>query len=554
MTHPETTRSGGRILVDNLIAHGADSAFCVPGESYLAVLDALYDNAGLRLTTCRHESGATFMAEAYGKLTGRPGIAFVTRGPGASNASAGVHVARQDSTPMILFIGQVPRCMRDREAFQEVDFAAMYAPLAKWAAQIDDPARIPEYISRAFHTATAGRPGPVVLALPEDVLSETACVADTGPFEPVLVSPASAQVAAVRERLEAAQRPLLLVGGGGWTERAAADIAAFAEASNVPVGTAFRRQDHFDNTHPCYAGHLGLGIDPKLAESVREADLIVAIGPRLGDKTTGGYTLLESPRPRQALVHVHPGPEELGRVYRPDLAVCSHPAAFATALAAVEPIDGSRWRPWRERLRSQYEAHHRPLDTPGPVQLGEIVTWLGQRLGPDAIIANGAGNYAAWVHRHYPYRGFHTQLAPTSGSMGYGLPAALAAKLTCPERDVVCFAGDGCLQMTIQELATAAQYRLGIVVIVVNNGLYGTIRMHQAMHYPGRVKNTELVNPDFVQLARAYGLHGERVERTADFAEAFERALTVNGPALIELPTLADVIAPGRTLSSMEQD
>lgn len=544
-------RTGGRILVDALRIHGADMAFCVPGESYLAALDALYDTPELHLVTCRHESGATFMADAYAKLTGRPGIAFVTRAPGATNASAGVHVAFQDSTPMILLIGQVARGMSDREAFQEVDFRAMYAPLAKWAAQIEDAARIPEYINRAFHTATAGRPGPVVLALPEDVLTDTVAVADTRPYVPALTHPSAADMAALRERLASAERPFMIVGGSGWSAETATRVMAFAAANDLPAGTSFRRQDYFDNAHPCYAGHVGIGIDPQLAQAIRSADLILALGARLGDKTTGGYSLLRAPQPEQALIHIHSGPEELGRVYRADLPICSSTASFATALQALTPATSERRRAWRESLHAAYETHHHPVANPGPVQLGEIVAWLGERLGADAIAVNGAGNYAAWVHRHYPYRRYRSQLAPTSGSMGYGLPAAVAAKLVHPQRDVVCFVGDGEIQMTMQEFGTAVQNRLHIVVLVVNNGLYGTIRMHQEMHYPGRVKNTELVNPDFAALARAYGAHGERVETTAAFFDAFERAYAVDGPALIDIRVDPDAIAPGRSLSTL---
>ncbi len=551
MSNEATERSGGRILVDALRIHGADMAFCVPGESYLAVLDALYDTPEIRLVTCRHESGATMMADAYGKLRGRPGIALVTRAPGATNASAGVHVAFQDSTPLILLIGQVARDVSDREAFQEVDFRAMFAPLAKWAAQIENAERIPEYLGRAFHTATSGRPGPVVLALPEDMLTDRVTVADTRPYVPVVTHPGAEDMAILRERLAQAQRPFVIVGGGGWSTSAAAQIMAFAAASDLPIGTSFRCQDYVDNTHPCYAGHVGIGVDPQLAQAIRSADLILAVGPRLGDKTTSGYTLLHAPQPEQTLIHVHSDPNEPGRVYRAEMPICSTPPAFAAALAALKPVSGAHRKTWRESLHARYLEHRRPLPNSGPVQLGEIVAWLGERLGPDAIVTNGAGNYAAWVHRHYPYRRYRSQLAPTSGSMGYGLPAAVAAKLACPERDVVGIVGDGDFQMTQQELGTAAQNRLDLVIIVINNGLYGTIRMHQEMHYPGRVKNTELVNPNFATLARAYGAHGETVTTTADFAEAFERAHAAPGPALIEIRLDPDAIAPGRSLGAL---
>ena len=548
-------RSGGQILVDQLRIHGADMAFGVPGESYLAVLDALHDAPEIRFLVCRQEGGAAMMADAYGKLTGRPGLCFVTRGPGATSASAGVHIAFQDSTPMILFIGQVARGQLDREAFQEIDYRRMYGQLAKWVAQIDDPARLPEYVSRAYHTATAGRPGPVVLALPEDMLTERVAAEDAGPYRPVVTHPGPEQMAALRERLARAERPFVLLGGGGWTATACADIQAFAEASGLPVGAAFRCQDYFDNAHPNYVGDVGIGLNPKLGRRIRESDLLLVTGARLGEMTTGGYSLIDIPRPRQSLIHVHAGAEELGRVYQPELAINATPPAFAAAARALAPIADPPWAEWTRAARADYEENIRPTRGPGPVQMAEIVAWLRGRLPPEAIVTNGAGNYTAWVHRFHQYRRYRTQLAPTSGSMGYGLPAAVAAKAVRPAQPVICFAGDGCFLMHGQELATAVQYGLGIVVIVVNNGMYGTIRMHQEREYPGRVSSTGLTNPDFAAYARAFGAGGEAVERTEDFApafeRAFERAMAAGGPSLIELRLDPEAITPRSSLSEI---
>lgn len=545
-------RSGGQILVDALRIHGTDHAFCVPGESYLAVLDALFDSP-IQLTVCRQEGGAAMMADAYGKLTGRPGICFVTRGPGATNASAGVHVAHQDSTPMILFIGQVARDTAEREAFQEIDFRRMYGPLCKWVAQIDQAERIPEFVSRAFRTATSGRPGPVVLALPEDMLTERVEAVDTAPFEAARPYPEPAAMERLHGYLKDARRPLVIAGGSGWGARACSDLRTFAEASALPVGVSFRRQDLIDNRSPSYAGEVGIGINPKLARRVRDADLLLVAGARLGEKTSSGYKLFDIPVPAQKLVQVHAGAEELGRVYQPDLPILAAPAHFAAAARALEPIAEPRWQEWTAAAHADFEVWNTPVQSPGGVQLAEIVGWLTERLPEDAIVCNGAGNYCTWVQRFYRYRGFRTQLAPTSGSMGYGTPAAVAAKRIHPDRTVVGFAGDGCFLMTGQELATAAQYGLGVIFIVINNGMYGTIRMHQEREYPGRVSGTGLVNPDFAALARAYGATGTLVERTADFADAFEQALTAGGPALIELRIDPDAIGPGRRLSDIRR-
>jgi acetolactate synthase-1/2/3 large subunit len=545
MAEPTNRRSGGQILVDQLKIHGVDLAFCVPGESYLAVLDALYDaRNAIRLITCRQEGGAANMAEAYGKLTGRPGICFVTRGPGATNASIGVHTAMQDSTPMILFVGQVARDQAEREAFQEVDYRRMFAPLAKWVAQIDDPARVPELVSQAFHRAVAGRPGPVVIALPEDMLIATAEVEDAWPYKIVRPHPGADELQAMRAMLAKASRPFLLVGGGGWSVDAVRDITAFAEANDLPVGASFRCQDLIDNRHRNYVGHVGIGIDPALAARVKTADVLLVVGSRLGEMTTSGYTLVHVPTPKQTLIHVHAGAEELGRVYQPALPINAGMAQFAAAARALKPLDSSRWAAWTAGARGEYLETLQSRRHAGALQMPEVMAFLRERLPPDAIVANGAGNYTTWVHRFYQYRRYRTELAPTSGAMGYGLPAAVAAKAMHPERTVVCFAGDGCFLMSGQELATAVQHGLAIIVIVVNNGMYGTIRMHQEREYPERPIGTDLVNPDFVALARAYGAHGELVETTEQFAPAFERALASGKPALLELRLDPDAITP----------
>jgi acetolactate synthase-1/2/3 large subunit len=544
-------RTGAQVLVDQLKIHGADTVFCVPGESFLAVLDALYDANSISLVTCRQEGGATMMADAYGKLTGRPGIAMVTRGPGATNASAGLHVAMQDSTPLILFIGQVARETLEREAFQEIDYRRMFGQLAKWVAEIDDPRRIPEFLSRAYHTATSGRPGPVVLALPEDMLTEMVEVADAQPFRPVETWPGAPVMAELRQRLAAAKRPFLLLGGSAWDADGVAAIQAFAAVNQLPVGCGFRRQDRFDNAHPCYAGDIGIGVNAKLAQRIKDSDLLIAVGPRLGEMLTGGYTLLAIPTPRQPLVHVHPDPEELGRVYQPTLAINATPRAFARAAAALAPIADPPWAKATAAAHQDYLANRTAPRSPGEIQMGEIMLWLDAQLPPDAIVTNGAGNFATWVHRFHQYRRFGTQLAPTSGSMGYGFPAAVAAKIVHPDRAVICVAGDGDFLMTGQELATAVHRRLGVIVLLVNNGMYGTIRMHQERHHPGRVIGTDLHNPDFAALARAYGAHGELVERTADFAAAFERARAAGGPAIIELRLDPEALTIRQTLSEI---
>jgi acetolactate synthase-1/2/3 large subunit len=545
-------RTGGRILVDQLVVHGSDHAFTVPGESFLPVLDAFYDvRDRLKLVVCRHEAAAANMAEAYGKLTNRPGLCFVTRGPGASHAAIGVHTAFQDSTPMILFIGDVGSDFREREAFQEVDFSKMFAPLSKWAARIDSAERIPEFVSRAFHVATSGRRGPVVLALPEDMLSESDDVADARHFSPVEAHPGPEAMDRLQKLLSAAKRPLVVLGGSGWTREATNDMQRFVEANALPCACAFRFQDLFDNRHEQYVGDVGIGINPVLAERVRSSDLLLVVGARLGEMTTSGYTLLESPVPRQKLVHVHPGPEELGRVYEPELAILSGMAPFARAAAAMAPVATPPWATSAPEARADYIAWTSRREMPGRAQMWDVVDWIGRHVPDDAIYCNGAGNFTTWLHRFHRYRGYRTQLAPTSGAMGYGVPAAVAAKIVRPERTVVCFAGDGDFLMSGQEIATAVQYNAPVIFIVVNNGMYGTIRMHQEKHYPGRVIGTDLVNPHFAAFARSFGAVGEIVEDTAQFGAAFDRCLAANKPALIEVRIDPQAITPSTTLDAI---
>ena len=547
-------RHGGQILVDQLREEGCDMTFCVPGESFLAALDGLHGQNDIRTIVCRQEGGATMMADAYAKMTGRPGVAFVTRGPGATNAAIGVHVARQDSTPMILFVGQAGSDMLGREAFQEVDFPAMFTPLAKWAAEIRDTARIPEYIARATHTALSGRPGPVVLSLPEDMLSAASDAATVPASRTAEAHPGEADMAAVADALAKAERPLLIVGGPGWSQRVRDDLTAFAEAWNLPVTAMFRGQSCMDNRHSNYAGHAGIGIDPALAEKIRSADLILAMGPRLGEITTSGYTLLTPPAPRKKLIHVHPGAEEIGSVYRADIPITCSLRAFAARLSGLTPPKSIPWAGWTRNARAGYEAFSLPRETPGDVKFEQIVTHVSDALPDDAIITNGAGNYTAFVHRYTQYKGHHSQLATTSGTMGYGLPAAIGGQLAAPERKVVCYAGDGCFLMNGQELATAVRYNLPIVIIVVNNGMYGTIRMHQERNYPGRVSGTKLQNPDFAAYARSFGANGETVLKTADFASIFDAALNADRPTVIELKIDPEAITPTATLSEIRNN
>ena len=546
------TATGGRLLVNALRTHGADMAFIVPGESYLAVIDALYDErAHIRLVVCRQEGGAAFMAEAYGKLTGRPGICMVTRGPGATNASIGVHTAFQDSSPMILFIGQIGSDVVEREAFQEIDYRRMFGQMAKWVAQIDRADRVGEYVSHAFHVATSGRPGPVVLSLPEDMLVAEAPVVPLQRYQRIKAHPGAADMDRVGAMLAEAQRPLLLLGGGDWDASGCADIRAFAQAWNLPVGCSFRRQDLLDNRHANYVGEIGIATGAELKKRVQESDLVLAVGPRLGEMTTGGYTLFDIPRLRQRFVHVHPGADELGRVYQADLMINAGMQEFAAAIRTLPAPAAIPWKARTETMRAEYLKTLEPVATPGALNMSEVVAWLRERLPAGSILTNGAGNFSGWPQRFYTYTGFRTQLGPTNGAMGYGVPAAVSAKLVHPERTVVCFSGDGDFMMTGQELATAMQYSAAVLFIVVNNGMYGTIRMHQERDYPARVHGTALSNPDFVALAQAYGAHGELVERTADFAPAFERAVQSGRAALLELRVDPEAITTRTTLSAI---
>ena len=542
-------RTGGRILVDQLELNGADLAFCLPGESYLPVLDALYDSP-IRLVTCRHEQGASNAAEAYGKLTRRPGICLVTRGPGATQAAVGVHTAKQDSSPMILLVGQVPRAFRGREAWQELDYTEVFGGIAKAAWEVDSAARIPEHVAEAFSTALSGRPGPVVLSLPEDVLAEEADVEDGARVEAPLREPQAEELERLRTLLAGAEHPLVIVGEGGWTAETSRDVQAFCEGNELPVACAFRCQDFVDNRSPSYVGVLGVAMDEAIAARLRDADLVLAIGGRLGEVPTRRYTLLEAPDPRQTLIRVHPDAGELGRVYEPDLAIVATLPEAASALRALDPVE-SRWREWTAAARAEYEANlrHEPME--GEVDLGDVMAFLRHRLPGDAIQTCGAGNFTVWAHRFAEFTQFGTQACPRSGSMGYGLPAAVAAQLVHPQRVVVCFTGDGDFVMSSPELATAVQYELPIVVLLVNNGMYATIRMHQERQFPGRVIGTDLDNPEFPALARAYGAHGERVERTGEFEGAFERALASGKPSVLELPVDPEQISPRVRLSEL---
>jgi len=560
MSSNTSLRLAGHALVEALIAQGVDTAFGVPGESFLAVLDGFHEHREeIRFIACRQEGGASFMAEAQGKLTGRPGICFVTRGPGATNASIGLHTAFQDSTPMILFIGQVASDQRDREAFQEVDYRQMFGPgtlgMAKWVGEVHDPHRLPEYVARAFHTAMQGRPGPVVLVLPEDMLTQATNAPVLPRIEPALAWPAPADLHSLRERLLAAERPLVIAGGGGWTSAACRALQSFAEDWQLPVGCAFRFQDLFDNRHPLYAGDVGIGINPELAQRVRDADLIIAIGPRLGEMTTSGYTLLQAPRPQQQLVHIHAGAEELGRVYSADLMINASMACAAPALAAMAAPDQVKWAAWTEQAHADYEANlvQKPVS---PLDMTDVVKTLSTLMPEGTIFTNGAGNYSGWLHRFHQYTGLHqhgkTQLAPTSGAMGYGVPAAVAAALL-QDRWVVNIAGDGDFLMTGQELATATGYGAKkLISIVVDNGTYGTIRMHQEREYPGRVSGSDLFNPDFAALARAYGwVAGTVVELTEAFEPALRAALAADKPTLIHLRLSTDVSTSRTTLTAL---
>lgn len=547
-------RSGGRVLVDALIGHGVDTVFGVPGESYLASLDAFWESRNaIRYIVCRHEGGAANMAEGYAKLTGKPGVCFVTRGPGACHASIGLHTGFQDSTPMLLLIGQVQREAADREAFQEVDFRRMFGPLAKWVGQIDDARRIPEMVSHAFHTTMAGRPGPVVLALPEDMQRDRVEVADLPPYQRVAAHPGAADMARLRELLAAAKRPLLMVGGGGWTETAARDITAFARANAIPAIASFRCQDYVDNAEPIYAGDLGTGSNPKLFERVRQADLLLVAGARLGEITTQGYKLLAPPKLAQTLIHVHADPEEPGRVYYADLAINAGPVGFAAAAAALAPVDHRAWDEWTKAARADYEATQAPAPCPGALDMNVVMRVLQEKLPADSIVVNDAGNFTGWVQRYWRFRSYRTQIGPTSGAMGYAVPAAIGCKVAAPERRVICFVGDGGFLMSGQELATALQYGADPLILVVNNGSYGTIRMHQEREFPGRVSGTELKNPDFAAYARSFGAFGATVARTADFAPALAEALRSGRAALLDLRIDPEAISTRTSLSAIRE-
>ncbi|KQY81730.1 thiamine pyrophosphate-binding protein [Pelomonas sp. Root1444] len=559
---PTPSRLAGHKLVEALIAQGVDTAFGVPGESYLAVLDGFHEYADqIRFIACRQEGGAAFMAEAQGKLTGRPGICFVTRGPGATNASIGLHTAFQDSTPMILFIGQVASDQRDREAFQEVDYRQMFGPgtlgMAKWVGEVHDAERLPEYVARAFHTAMQGRPGPVVLVLPEDMLTKPITAPVVAPARPAEAAPTPTALAELRERLAAAKQPLVIAGGGGWTAEATAALQTFAEAWQLPVGCAFRFQDLFDNAHPNYAGDVGIGINPRLAARVKAADLILAIGPRLGEMTTGGYTLLQAPRPAQQLIHIHAGAEELGRVYTGELLINASMSQAAPALAGLTPPADIAWRDWTAAAHADYEANLVPTPV-APLDMAEVIRLIDAKLPEGTIFTNGAGNYSGWLHRFHRYTALHrfgrTQLAPTSGAMGYGVPAAVAAALLQDERWVVNIAGDGDFLMTGQELATATGYGAKkLLVIVVDNGTYGTIRMHQEREYPGRVSGSDLFNPDFAKLAEAFGFAALYAENTGQVGPALDAAIAAGKPALLHLRLSSDVSTSRSTLTAIRE-
>jgi acetolactate synthase I/II/III large subunit len=544
-------RHGGKILIDQLEAQGASCAFTVPGESFLAALDGLHDSNRIKTIICRQEGGASMMAEAWGKITGEPGVCFVTRGPGLANAMSGLHVAQQDSTPMVLFVGLPDSQHEDREAFQEIETKSLLGSFVKWAAVIRQTDRIPEYVSHAYHLARSGRPGPVVLGLPEDMLAAECDAGDARAAQIADCRPSAEALAQLQQTLATAKRPLLIVGGPGWSTTAKTALESFASRFQLPVASAFRYQDYMDNRHRCYVGCAGIGIEPVLGKAIRDADLLIVVGARLGEMTTSAYSLLKVPNPNQQLVHVHPSADELGSVYRADLPILASTQRFAEALGGLEPTFDIAWSSHTENLRAAYCAFLEPVNMPGSVKLADVVRMTSEILPADAFVTNGAGNYAGFLHRYFQYKAYRTQLAPTSGSMGYGLPAAIAAKIAHPARVVVNFQGDGCFLMTGQELATAVQYGLPIITIVANNGMYGTIRMHQEREYPRRVVGTTLMNPDFAAYARSFGADGYSIEATADFAPALRSALKSNRPALIELKLDPEAISPRQTLAAI---
>ena len=533
-------RHGGQILIDQLKIQGVKRVFCIPGESYLPALDGLY-GSGIETVVGRQEGGVAMMAEASGKLTGRPGVAFVTRGPGATNASAGIHIAFQDSTPMVLFIGQVDSSQRDREAFQEVDYKKMFTPLAKWVAEIDKTERIPEYVSRAFSVAVSGRPGPVILSLPEDILFAKSNVIDAPKIKPLRQMISEIDVKEIITKLKNASNPFIIVGGSGWSLEASKSLGKFAKSLGIPVGTSFRCQDYLDNYHPNYVGDVGIGINPELLKRIKMADCILVLNARLGEMTTGGYSMFDIPKTKQYLIHIHPDPNELGSVYQPDIGLVCNSADFIQKAAEISK-DSQRKPPIKER--KSYEAWQKVITTPGDVKMEIVIKELSKTISEKTIITNGAGNYNGWLHRYFKYRGWRTQVGSTSGSMGYGLPAAVAAKLMYPNNEVICLSGDGCFQMTMQEFGTACQYGLNIIVIISNNSIYGTIRMHQEREFPGRPSGTSMLNPNFADLAKSYGGYGEVVLKTNQFLNALERAREANKPAIIDLRTDPKAITP----------
>ena len=546
-------RHGGRVLVDQLRRHGTDTIFTVPGESFLAVLDALHDEPAIRTVVCRHESGAGIMAEAHARLRGDIGVCFVTRGPGATHASVAVHNASMSGTPLLLFVGQVPTAHRGRRAFQEVDFEAFFGPLAKWAVEVDRPERLSSIVTEAARVAREGRPGPVVVSLPEDVLAAEVSVADAPVASPPQrPSPAAAEMAELRSLLGNSSRPLVIVGGGTWTADAGRSLAAWAERNHLPVAVSFRRQDYLHNDSPSYVGYAGVGTAPSLARRITDADLIVAIGTRLGDTTTGGYTLLEPPIPRQTLVHVHPDAAELGSVYQPHLGIHAGAIETVAALDATVSLDSAPWRDWAAAARADYETTLLLPPAPGTLDFGQVVAYLDQHLPPESVLTNGAGNFSQWPQRFYRFKQYGTQLGSQSGAMGYAIPAAVAAKLHAPEAPVVAFCGDGDFLMTAQELATAVRYEAPIIVLVINNNMFATIRVHQERTYPDRPSASDLTNPDFAAYARAFGGFGAVVEHTEDFPDAFEQAMAAGVPAVLELRMDPEAILPHTTLSEIQ--
>ena len=546
-------RHGGHILVDQLKVNGIKRVFSVPGESFLAALDGLY-NSGIENIVCRQEGGAAMMAEADAKITSSPGVVFVTRGPGATNASSGVHIAMQDSTPLIVFVGQVPLEHRDREAFQEIDYERFFSPIAKWVAEVKDLKRLPEYISRAFQVSQGGRPGPVIISLPEDILSGVCEVPDRPRVVLGQQFTSDSEVKKVEKAIIKAERPLVIAGGTGWSKEAVKNLGVFVKNFNLPVATTFRRQHLMDNRHDCYIGDLGTGMNPALAKTVKESDLIIAIGTRLGEIATGGYELIDPKKPEQKIIHIHKDPNELGHVYQPTLSVLSSTENILNQFIDLPKLVNPEWSARTNEVRNNYLNWITPKETPGPVKLEKIIEWLSNNLPEDSIVTNGAGNYAAFLHRYFVFKEYPTAIGPTSGSMGYGFPASIAAKLRFPDKTVICMAGDGCFQMTLNEMSTAAHNKLAIIVIVVNNGKYATIRMHQEKHYPGRVSGTEIHNPDFAALAKAYGGFGVKVQKTEDFVAAYDQAVASGLLSVIELKIDDEVLSTSQTVSEVRNN